>query len=100
MHYNNSSAPTEMKEPCPVGGTSMSVTKKAKWYFKNSICYADTIGFGDPEMSDFKLASDLKGFIKCAQAGVHCIIITMRYGRLTTEERLNLALIMELFQAG
>ena len=89
-----------MKEPCPVGGTSMSVTKKAKWYFKNGVCYADTIGFGDPELSDFKLASDLRSFINRAQAGVHSIIITLRKGRLTKEERFNLDLIMELFQDG
>ena len=100
MLYNNSSAALEMKTPCPVGGTSMSVTKKANWYFKKSVCYADTVGFGDPEQSDFKLASDLKSFIRRSEIGVHSIIITLRFGRLSKEERLNLDLITQIFEEG
>lgn len=100
MLLNDSSAASEMKAPCPVGGTSMSVTKKATWYFKNSVCYADTVGFGDPNTPDVQLASDLKAFINRAQAGVHCIIITLRYGRLSKEERLNLDLIRKMFEDG
>ena len=100
MLHNSSSAALDLATPCQVGGTSKSVTKKSRWYFKNSVCYADTVGFGDPEKSDLKLASDLKSFISCYQSGVHSIIITLRYGRLSKEERLNLALIGEMFQEG
>jgi len=100
MLFNNSSAASEMDTPSRVGGTSMSVTSKTNWYFKKSAFYTDTVGFGDPDKSDYKLASDLKTFISGAQKGVHCIIITLRFGRLSKEERFNLDLIREMFEDG
>ncbi|XP_065659135.1 phosphatidylinositol 4-phosphate 5-kinase-like [Hydra vulgaris] len=99
MLYNDSVLKENLNQPCEIGATSNSVTKKMLWIFnaRNLTIYADTVGLSDPHQSDSQIASDLKKFIEASKGGVHCIIIVLRYGRITREERINLEIIKNLF---
>jgi hypothetical protein len=99
MLFNNAYTKLEMEYPCTVGSTTEPITKGAKWVFSaaDSTLYGDTVGFSDPDITDFEIAMNLKKFILTAQGGVNCIIIVLKYGRITREERANLEMISKIF---
>ncbi|XP_012563599.1 uncharacterized protein LOC100213925 [Hydra vulgaris] len=99
MLYNDSVLKENLNQPCEIGATSNSVTKKMLWLFnaRDLTIYADTVGLSDPHQSDLQIATDLKKFLETSKGGVHCIIIVLKYGRITREERINLEIIEKLF---
>ena len=99
MLYNQSSLKENLKGPCKIGASTDSVTKKTKWYFNavDKRVYGDTIGFSDPTKSDIEIALGLKALVTASQGGVHCIVIVLKYGRISREERTVLKMISEVF---
>ncbi len=59
--------------------------------------YGDTIGLSDPKETNLEIAMNMKKLILTVQGGVNCIIVVLRYGRLSKEERANLELISKIF---
>ena len=99
MLYNDNVSKDCCKGPCRVDNTADSVTKKADWCINvdEGIMYGDTIGFGDPKMEEVEVALSLKSFLTISQGGVHCIILVLRFGRMSKEERLNLQSLDNIF---
>lgn len=99
MMFNEDYNKDACSQPLPIGNTADSVTKNEAWRFnpKDGRLYIDTIGFGDPSRPDFCVAKEIKDFIRNTNSGVHCILIVVRFGRLSTEERFNLHAIEALF---
>ena len=101
MLYNNDFTMDACTKPFEVGGSADSVTKRPQWILKQEtgMCYGDTVGLCDPTQSDLAVAMDLKRFIGKLQGGIHCLIIVARCGRVSREERANLATINEIFDS-
>lgn len=103
--FNSSSADIRVDEqsctkPCAVKSTSDSVTKQSRWLYNTTAGHliGDTVGLGDPKKDNTEVVMAIKNFLQLIGTGVHCIVIVLRYPRLSREERLNLELIAKLFQ--
>ena len=99
MLYNNAFAKNDLEGPSTIAGTADSVTKETEWYFngKDEKLFGDTIGLGDPNQSNLEIAGSIKKFLRMSKGGVHCIIIVLKFGRLSQEERTNLLLVSKTF---
>jgi hypothetical protein len=99
MLFNNAWAKKELEGPCNIGSTTDSVTKGSKWSFsaKDLTLYGDTVGLSDPDQTNFNIAMGVKRFINVAKGGVNSIIIVLKYGRISKEERTNLEIISNIF---
>ena len=99
MLYNNAVAENDLVGPCKIGATADSVTKGSKWSFnaKDFTLYGDTVGLSDPEQSNLEIGMGIRRFLHAAKGGVNTIIIVLKYGRLSKEERTNLEIISQIF---
>ena len=97
--FNNSFSKDNLGKPCKIGNTSNSVTKKSCVLYSpnNKILYYDTMGFSDPDKGDFEIAMGIKDLIRTCHGGVNSIIVVLKYGRMSKEERLILDIIKEIF---
>jgi GTPase Era involved in 16S rRNA processing len=100
MLYNNDISKESLQKPCPVNFTRDSVTKKPQWIFncKEGLVLGDTVGFGDPSMSNYEIAKELNRFVAILRNGVHGIILVTRFGRApTAEEQATVKAMMRVF---
>lgn len=99
MLYNGDVSKDCCKKPCTVNYTRDSVTKKPQWIFncKEGLVTGDTVGFGDPSMSDVQVARELKKFIAILRNGVHGIILVTKFGRMTKEEQSTIKALIGIF---
>lgn len=99
--FNGACTKEECLSPAPVGASADSVTKDSHWYYnhREKTLYGDTVGFSDPQKSAIEIAMELKKFFWAARIGVHCIVMVMKFGRVTKEERLNMKLIRSIFNS-
>jgi len=99
MLINDDSSKQSCSEPLNTGDTAASVTKNANYFFdvRQSIAYIDTIGLGDPELSNSQILSNVKRLMNDLNGGLNVLIIVMKYGRVTKESRMNIELIKETF---
>ena len=99
MLLNNDFSKDSCDRPCSIGESAESVTKKHSWWVscKHERMFADTMGFSDPDNPDIEVCVQLKKLIKAIEVGIHCVIIVVKYGRLSREERANLETMKALF---
>lgn len=99
MLLNNDFSKDSCISPCSVGESAQSVTKTHSWWVscKHERMFADTIGFINPDNPDIEICVQLKKLINAIEVGIHCVIIVVKYGRISREERANLETMRALF---
>mmetsp|Transcript_98465 Transcript_98465/g.317458 ORF Transcript_98465/g.317458 Transcript_98465/m.317458 type:complete len:304 (+) Transcript_98465:83-994(+) len=99
MLYNGDSTEDCCRTPCQTGSTAASVTKSSALQvnMQSRWCFVDTVGVGDPEMSEQQLAGAIRSLIRYSTRGVDCVTLVMKMERVPAASRANLALLSALF---
>jgi len=99
MLYNESYDEDSCKKPAMVGSGGDSTTKKTEFHvsLKAKTVLIDTIGFGDPSLTNEEVFRITRQFLKSSQKGVNCVIVVCKYGRLSGPDRVNVEIFDRLF---
>lgn len=99
MLINQSSDKKSCLQPAKVGNTAAAVTRETSFYpsVKAQSTFVDTIGFGDPQMSDHEIACRTREFLDQGEIGIDAVVVVVKMGRLSKGDRLNLDIFNELF---
>jgi len=97
--FHNSVAKEKMTlGPAETKYQAASVTREPQLFWNPSRNYTilDTVGLGDPEMSDFHVVRELLSLLHTFKHGVTAILFVAKYDRWSAEEKANTELIMSL----
>lgn len=101
MLYNNDFSLSGMTGPAQTAYSSLPVTQVSSFYFAPSQgnMYCDTVGLGDPNLTNAQIISNLKRILQEAANGIHCVIVMVKWQRLTALDRENIFAINEMFDS-
>jgi len=96
---NNSVLKEHMEYPAIQGSSMDGVTAAFTTYFNHEKeeAYIDSIGFGDQRFSREKISQIVRQVTRTAQVGFNCVIVVIRYGRLSSDARKDIEFITLLF---
>ena len=99
MLHNNDSSVHCCTHPQPTGNTASAVTQQVSMLFDFARSWAiiDTVGVGDPNLSETKILTNIRGLIKDTSKGVHAVVVVMRMARLSNASRANGEVLRHLF---
>ena len=99
MLYNNDCSVHCCTHPQPTGNTARAVTQVSIMLFDwvRSWAIIDTVGVGDPNLSEDTILRNIRGLIKDTSKGVHAVVVVMRMARLSNASRANGEVLRHLF---
>ena len=99
MLYNRDPSVDCCKYPQPTGSTSSAVTRFStmQFDFVRKWALLDTIGVGDPNLSQQQILGSIRNLIKNTSKGVHSVVVVMKMGRASHASRANAHVLSYLF---
>eukprot|EP00047_Mylnosiga_fluctuans_P007458 m.253487 g.253487 ORF g.253487 m.253487 type:complete len:348 (+) comp18391_c0_seq1:265-1308(+) len=103
MLFNNDISRESCQSPNQIDNTSQAVTKSMSWTITmepgRQWLLWDTVGLGDPHMSDYSVITELRSLFTTIRGGggVTCVIIVAKFNRVSREERANIRALIDLF---
>lgn len=101
MLCNQASDKDSCTKPAITGNTAAAITAETMQYvsLKAQSLFIDTIGFGDPKLSNKDIVKRTHEFVDKATNGINGIVVVVKIGRLSSTDRLHLEIFDRMFRS-
>ena len=101
MLYNQDCSVDCCKWPQKTGNSAAAVTQFSSMQFdwRRKWAILDTVGVGDPSLSQEQILGSIRKLIKDTSKGVHSVVVVMKMGRASHASRANAHVLSHLFNA-
>lgn len=99
MLFNQDTSEDCCRSPCPTGSTADSVTKSSTFHanVQSRWCLVDTVGIGDPTLTELQVVGAIRSMIRQTIFGVDCVVVVVKMERVPAASRANLSLLSKVF---